>query len=145
MHQRVHAPLRYAPIRPMRLPTHSSKARALMRTLVMRLTPQLAFWAVALPGAYFGYHQTTGEWLSLDTDRAQLLGLAAAFVTGVRFAGACYDGPHMHTTTAHAATRSCLCCGGVHVGVSEWALLEGGHGSGLCSSCVFLCGRGRDI
>jgi hypothetical protein len=32
-----------------------------------------------------GYHLTTGEWLSLETDRAQLLGLAAAFVTGVRF------------------------------------------------------------
>ena len=32
-----------------------------------------------------GYHQTTGEWLSLDTDRAQLVGIAAAFVTGVRF------------------------------------------------------------
>jgi hypothetical protein len=47
---------------------------------------ELAFWAVALPGAYFGYHQTTGEWLSLETDRAQLVGLAAAFVTGVRFA-----------------------------------------------------------
>ena len=32
-----------------------------------------------------GYHQTTGDWLSLDTDRAQLVGIAAAFVTGVRF------------------------------------------------------------
>lgn len=50
------------------------------------IATQIAFWAIALPGAYFGYHQTTGEWLSLQTDRAQLIGLAAAFVTGVRFA-----------------------------------------------------------
>ena len=33
----------------------------------------------------FGYHATTGEWLSLQTDRTQIVGLAAAFVTGVRF------------------------------------------------------------
>lgn len=32
-----------------------------------------------------GYHQTTGEWLSLETEMSQLVGLAAAFVTGVRF------------------------------------------------------------
>ena len=32
-----------------------------------------------------GYHETTGEWLSLETDMSQLIGLAAAFVTGVRF------------------------------------------------------------
>jgi hypothetical protein len=36
--------------------------------------------------AYIGYHQSTGEWLSLETDRTQLVGIAAAFVTGVRFA-----------------------------------------------------------
>lgn len=47
---------------------------------------ELAFWAIALPGAYFGYHQATGEWLSFETDRAQLVGIAAGFVTGVRFA-----------------------------------------------------------
>lgn len=47
---------------------------------------ELAFWAIALPGAFIGWHQSTGEWLSLDTDRAQLIGIAAAFVTGVRFA-----------------------------------------------------------
>jgi hypothetical protein len=47
---------------------------------------ELAFWAVAAPGAWFGYHATTGVWLSWDTDRAQLAALAAAFVTGVRFA-----------------------------------------------------------
>lgn len=47
---------------------------------------ELIFWAIALPGAYFGYHQSTGDWLSLETDRAQLIALAAAFVTGVRFA-----------------------------------------------------------
>lgn len=47
---------------------------------------EVAFWAFALPAAFFGYHATTGEWLSLDTDRTQLLALAATFVTGVRFA-----------------------------------------------------------
>ena len=47
---------------------------------------EVAFWALALPGAAFGYHEGTGEWLSLDTDRAQLAALAATFVTGVRFA-----------------------------------------------------------
>ena len=47
---------------------------------------EVAFWAVALPGAWFGYHASTGEWLSWDTDRAQLAALAATFVTGVRFA-----------------------------------------------------------
>uniref|UniRef100_A0A7S0QUT8 Uncharacterized protein n=1 Tax=Pyramimonas obovata TaxID=1411642 RepID=A0A7S0QUT8_9CHLO len=46
---------------------------------------ELVFWALALPGAIFGYHYTTGEWLSLQTDRAQIAGIAAAFVTGVRF------------------------------------------------------------
>lgn len=35
--------------------------------------------------AIYGYHSTTGEWLSLQTDRAQIVGIAAAFVTGVRF------------------------------------------------------------
>ena len=47
---------------------------------------EVAFWALALPGAAFGYHASTGEWLSWDTDRAQLAALAATFVTGVRFA-----------------------------------------------------------
>lgn len=47
---------------------------------------ELAFWAIALPGAWFGYHASTGTWLSFDTDRPQLVGIAAAFVTGVRFA-----------------------------------------------------------
>lgn len=46
---------------------------------------EVAFWALALPGAAFGYHASTGEWLSWDTDRAQLAALAATFVTGVRF------------------------------------------------------------
>ena len=49
---------------------------------------EVAVWALALPGAAFGYHASTGEWLSWDTDRAQLAALAATFVTGVRF-GAC--------------------------------------------------------
>jgi len=35
--------------------------------------------------AYFGYHSTTGVWLSTQTDGAQIAGLAATFVTGVRF------------------------------------------------------------
>jgi ribose 5-phosphate isomerase A len=47
---------------------------------------EVAFWALALPGAAFGYHASTGEWLSWDTDRAQLAALAATFVTSVRFA-----------------------------------------------------------
>ena len=47
---------------------------------------ELVFWAVALPGAALGYHATTGTWLSWDTDRTQLAGIAAAFVGGVRFA-----------------------------------------------------------
>eukprot|EP00899_Mesostigma_viride_P012265 jgi/Mesvir1/21039/Mv08087-RA.1 len=45
---------------------------------------EVFFWALALPGAYFGYHQATGNWLSLSEDKAQLVGLAAGFVTGVR-------------------------------------------------------------
>ena len=32
-----------------------------------------------------GYHQSTGQWLSLETDAAQLVGIALAFITGVRF------------------------------------------------------------
>jgi ribose 5-phosphate isomerase A len=47
---------------------------------------EVAFWAIALPGAAFAYHASTGEWLSWETDRAQLAALAATFVTGVRFA-----------------------------------------------------------
>lgn len=47
---------------------------------------EVAFWVVALPGAIFTYHQSTGEWLSWETDRAQLVGIAAAFVSGVRLA-----------------------------------------------------------
>ena len=47
---------------------------------------EVAFWALALPGASLAYHASTGEWLSWDTDRAQLAALAATFVTGVRFA-----------------------------------------------------------
>jgi ribose 5-phosphate isomerase A len=47
---------------------------------------EVVFWAVALPGAAFAYHASTGEWLSWETDRAQLAALAATFVTGVRFA-----------------------------------------------------------
>ncbi|GAX83057.1 hypothetical protein CEUSTIGMA_g10483.t1 [Chlamydomonas eustigma] len=49
------------------------------------IVTELVFWTLALPGVWIGYHQTTGEWLSIETDRAQLLGLAAAFITGVRF------------------------------------------------------------
>jgi len=30
-------------------------------------------------------HQSTGQWLSLETDAAQLMGIALAFITGVRF------------------------------------------------------------
>lgn len=32
-----------------------------------------------------GYHQSTGQWLSLETDLSQIVGIALAFVTGVRF------------------------------------------------------------
>lgn len=47
---------------------------------------ELIFWAIALPAAAYSYHSTTGEWLSWDTDKAQLVGIAAGFVTVVRFA-----------------------------------------------------------
>eukprot|EP00873_Tetraselmis_striata_P007467 jgi/Tetstr1/427731/TSEL_017855.t1 len=47
---------------------------------------ELMFWAVAIPAAAYSYHSTTGEWLSWSTDKAQLVGIAAGFVTVVRFA-----------------------------------------------------------
>lgn len=47
---------------------------------------ELLFWSAALPVAAISFHSATGEWPSPDTDRAQLLGAAAALVTGVRFA-----------------------------------------------------------
>jgi hypothetical protein len=55
------------------------------RTALLCL-PELVFWAVALPAAAYSYHSTTGEWLSWSTDKAQLVGIAAGFVTVVRFA-----------------------------------------------------------
>mmetsp|Transcript_9672 Transcript_9672/g.27658 ORF Transcript_9672/g.27658 Transcript_9672/m.27658 type:complete len:187 (-) Transcript_9672:263-823(-) len=47
---------------------------------------ELMFWAIALPAAAYSYHSSTGEWLSWSTDKAQLVGIAAGFVTVVRFA-----------------------------------------------------------
>ena len=44
------------------------------------------FWALAIPAAAYSYHSSTGEWLSWNTDKAQLVGIAAGFVTVVRFA-----------------------------------------------------------
>ena len=74
-----------APSADKRLTFAAIKRFGVAGTLSYVLT-ELAFWALALPGAAFGYHASTGEWLSWDTDRAQLAALAATFVTGVRFA-----------------------------------------------------------
>ena len=46
---------------------------------------EVAFWALAIPAAIFSYHETTGAWLSIETDRVQLIGIAAGFITAVRF------------------------------------------------------------
>lgn len=46
---------------------------------------ELAFWALAIPTAIFSYHESTGTWLSIETDRVQLVGIALGFVTAVRF------------------------------------------------------------
>ena len=46
---------------------------------------EVVFWALALPTAIFSYHETTGTWLSIETDRVQLIGIALGFVTAVRF------------------------------------------------------------
>ncbi len=46
---------------------------------------EVIFWAMAIPGAAYTYHSSTGDWLSWDTGKAQLVGIAAGFVTVVRF------------------------------------------------------------
>eukprot|EP00798_Chlamydomonas_sp_ICE-L_P013669 gene13669-19557_t len=61
------------------------KSYGLAGTLSYVIT-EIMFWAIALPVAAYSYHSTTGEWLSWDTDKAQLIGIAAGFVTVVRFA-----------------------------------------------------------
>jgi len=61
------------------------KSYGLAGTLSYIVT-EIAFWAAAIPAAAFSYHSSTGEWLSWSTEKTQLLGIAAGFISVVRFA-----------------------------------------------------------
>jgi len=81
---------------------------------------ELAFWAVALPFAVFGYRAADGVWLSLGDvdDRAKLLGAGAAFISVVRL----FVPLRLAAALALAPTVERLLSGGADVAVLKAAV-----------------------